>query len=431
MKRLGIIKETKNQWERRVPLNPEAVRKLVESGYPVTIQPSEIRIYKDEEYISAGAEVSEDLSRCDLIMGVKEIPIKSIIPGKPHLFFSHTIKGQDYNMPLLRYFLDTGSTLLDYEKIVDEKGRRLVFFGKFAGNAGMIDAFWAAGQRYWQEYGIKTPFLKVKQSYQYESLTQCMDELKEIGKEIARDGLPSEICPFNIFLLGYGHVSIGCQEILSVLPVEKVKPEELAELENKHAKNKLYQVIFNEEHMVERKDGGKFQLNDYFNHGDQYKSRMEEYLPWCTMYMNGIYWAGGYPVFLKNAELKKLQTGQPRLIMIGDITCDIKGSIEATQKITKPDNPVYIYNPETDQLTDGFKGAGFALCAIDNLPCEFPAEASDFFSHALMPFVGTMLNNDYTKPIEKSSLPAAIRSACIVHQGKLEADYQYLEKYLK
>lgn len=431
MKCLGIIKETKNKWERRVPLNPTAVQHLTAKGYKVQVQPSEIRIYENSDYEAAGAELTEDLSNCDLIMGVKEIPLGSIIKGKPHLFFSHTIKGQDYNMPLLQYFLDTKSTLLDYEKITNDAGRRLVFFGKFAGNAGMVDALWATGQRYLKEYGIKTPFLKVKQSYQYNSLEECLAELKEVGKEITEQGLPEEICPFNICLLGYGNVSIGCQEILASLPIEQVEPDKLASLGNEHSVNKLYLSIFREEHLVERKDGGEFSLKDYFVNGTEYKSKMEQYLPYCSMYMNGIYWAPGYPVFLKNSELAKMQADKPKLVMIGDITCDIEGSIQATRKATMPDNPVYIYNPQTDEITDGFVGNGFAVCAVDNLPCEFPREASDFFSSALEPFVEAMLENDYSQALSAGSLPAEIKKACIAHQGKLEDNFRYLEDYLK
>jgi alpha-aminoadipic semialdehyde synthase len=363
-------------------------------------------------------------------MGVKEIPIPSVIKGKPHLFFSHTIKGQDYNMPLLQHFLETGSTLIDYEKIADDNGKRLVFFGKFAGNAGMVDALWAAGQRYWQQYGIKTPLLKVKQSYQYDSLKQCLHELKAIGEEIRREGLPAEICPFNICLLGYGNVSVGCQEILSSFPIKQIQPEDLAGLEKEHDNKVLYLAVFKEKHLVERKDSGEFSLSDYFVNGSDYKSKMEEYLPYCTMYMSGIYWAPGYPVFLKNSELKKLQNEMPKMVVIGDITCDIEGSIEATRKVTMPDNPVFIYNPVTDEIIDGFKGEGFAVCAIDNLPCEFSKEASDFFSSALEPFVEAMLENDYLQPIAESTLPEEIKKACIVHKGRLEEDFDYLEMYL-
>lgn len=430
MKCLGIIKETKNKWERRVPLNPQAVKELVQKGYRVKVQPSALRIYTDSEYLKAGAQLDLNLSDCDLIMGVKEIPVKSVISGKPHLFFSHTIKGQDYNMPLLQHFLDTKSTLLDYEKIENSDGKRLVFFGKFAGNAGMVDALWAAGQRYWLEYGIKTPLLKVKQSYEYPSLQECLQELKEVGREIERDGFPTEIAPFNVFLLGYGHVAQGCKEILSVFPIEEIEPDSLFE-QKETDPHKIYLAVFKEKHLVERKDTGEFELSDYFEHGSEYKSRLEKYLEFCTMYMNAIYWAPGYPVFLKNSELKKMNDESPKMIMVGDITCDIEGSIEATRKVTMPDNPVFIYNPDSDDISDGFTGKGFAICAIDNLPCEFSKEASDFFSNALMPFVEDMLNTDYSKTLAEGGLPPQMQGACLVRQGKLQDSYKYLIEYLK
>lgn len=270
----------------------------------------------------------------------------------------------------------------------------------------------------------------MKQSYQYDSLQQCLAELKEIGKEIEKDGLPAEICPFNIYLLGYGNVSKGCQEILANFPITKIAPESLADLEINHKSNQIYLSIFQEKHLVERRDGSPFKLSDYFINGKEYKSQMEQYLPYCSIYMSGIYWAPGYPIFLKNRQLDKLPDKQPKLVMIGDITCDIEGSIEATRKVTMPDNPVFIYNPATDELTDGFKGKGFAVCAIDNLPCEFPREASDFFSSALETFVPAMLDNNFGKPIVDSSLPKEMQPAVIAHLGKLEKKYQYLNKYL-
>ena len=212
MKRLGIIKETKNKWERRVALNPKAVAELVEKGYEVVVQPSEIRTYKDSDYEAAGAILSDDLSNCDFILGVKEIPLPSLIPGIPHLFFAHVIKGQDYNMPMLQKILDDKITLLDYEKIANDEGRRLVFFGEYAGNAGMIDTLHGLGRRLKEHFGLDTPFLKVKHAYQYNSVKDAIEHLKMIGKEIEANGLPEEITPLNVFLMGYGHVSHGSQD---------------------------------------------------------------------------------------------------------------------------------------------------------------------------------------------------------------------------
>jgi len=430
MKTLGIVKETKNKWERRIPLNPSAVKELIRKGFEVTVQPSDIRIYKNEEYKAVGAKLSENLSQCDLILGVKEIPIDDIIPGKPHLFFSHVIKGQDYNMPLLQKILDEKVTLFDYEKIIDSKNRRLVFFGKFAGNAGMVDTLYGLGQRLKQHHGLVTPFLKIKQSYKYESVQDAINHLKIIGKEIEENGLPKEITPLNIFLLGYGHVAAGCREILAALPIVEIVPDKLAEHSQNYDDNKIYLSVFKEEHLVERKDGGKFSLPDYFENNSAYKTRLEEYLPYCSVYMNAIYWTPECPVFLPNSYLRKIQDKNPKLIIIGDITCDINGSVQATVKCTTPDNPIFIFNAKTNEVTDGLIGEGFADMAVDNLPCEFSKEASKYFSNALMPFMQKMLLNDYSKNIENSDLPEEIKKACIAHQGKFEPEYEYLGEYL-
>ena len=430
MKKLGIIKETKNKWERRVPLNPKAVRDLVKAGYEVVVQPSKIRIYEDMEYKAVGAILSDDLSSCDFIMGVKEIPLDKLIPGKPHLFFSHTIKGQDYNMPLLQKILNDNITLFDYEKIEDSDDKRLVFFGKFAGNAGMIDTLHGLGKRLKEQFGVETPFRKVKSSYEYESVADAVEQLKLIGKEIIENGLPKEITPLNIFLLGYGHVAQGCQEILAALPIETIEPDELEEHSQNFDDNKIYLSIFKEEHLVERKDGKEFDLYDYFLNNSVYKSRLQAYLKQCSVYMNGIYWTPECPVFLPNSYLKEIQNNNPKLLIIGDVTCDIEGSVQATKKSTWPDNPVFIYNALTDEITDGYKGEGFADMAVDNLPCEFSKEASDTFSNSLKPFVKAMLDNDYSLSIKNSTLPDELAKACITHQGKLEKEYEYLKGFL-
>jgi alpha-aminoadipic semialdehyde synthase len=147
--------------------------------------------------------------------------------------------------------------------------------------------------------------------------------------------------------------------------------------------------------------------------------------------MNAIYWNTDCPVYLKRSELAKIQGKNQKLIIIGDISCDICGSVQATLKYTTPDNPVFIFNAKTGKVTDGFIGEGFADMAVDNLPCEFSREASDYFSNALMPFMDKMLLNDYSKPVAESNLPEEIKKACIVHQGKLQPVYEYLEDFLK
>lgn len=431
MKTLGIAKETKNNWERRVPLNPSAVKELIQKGFKVIVQPSDVRIYKNKEYKTVGAKLSEDLSQCDFIIGVKEVPIDDIFPEKPYLFFSHVIKGQGYNMPLLKKILNEKVTLLDYEKIIDSKNRRLVFFGKFAGNAGMVDTLYGLGQRLKQHHGLDTPFLKIKQSYQYESVQDAIEHLKVIGKEIKENGLPKEITPLNIFLLGYGHVASGCKEILRTFSAIEINPENLEIHQKNYENNKVYFSVFKEKHLVERKDGSKFDLQHFFEHCLEYNSKFEKYLPFCSVYMNAIYWNTDCPVYLKKSELEKIQNENQKLIIIGDISCDINGSVQATLKYTTPDNPVFIFNAKTGEVTDGFIGEGFADMAVDNLPCEFAKEASDYFSDALMPFMEKMLLNDYNKHVAEFDLPEEIKKACIAHHGNLQSEYEYLEDFLK
>lgn len=427
---VGIRKETKNEYERRVPLNPIAVETLIKKGYKAVVQPSDTRIYTNDEYENTGAILSDDLSCCDLVLAVKEIPIDQIIPGIPHLFFSHTIKGQESNMPLLQSIIDTKTTLLDYEKIINKNGQRLVFFGKYAGYAGMVDTLWGAGQRLKNHNKIDSVFQNIKRAFEYESVDHAIKEIGKIGDEIRKNGLPDEITPFNIFILGYGSVASGCMDILSGLPIKEIEPDDILQQKNKYSNKHIYLTVFKEKHLVNKKDGSEFDLQDYYSNGTEYCSKMGKYLPFASIYMNAIYWAPGYPIFLNRISLKKMQSENQKLIIIGDITCDIDGSVEATVKSTEPGTPIFIYDAYTGKAKNGLIGEGFADMAVDNLPCEFARESSDTFSSSLMPFMEALLLNDYTKPIVDSILPLEIKSSCIAHQGKLEEEFSYLYRYL-
>ena len=195
---IGIRREDKNRWERRVPLIPEHVKEFKEKhGIETIIQPSQIRVYSEDEYTKAGAVVQEDLSNCPTVFAVKEIPIDFFEYGKTYIFFSHTIKGQKYNMPMLKKMMDLKCNLIDYEKIVDERGYRLVFFGRFAGLAGMIDTLWAFGRRL-NSKNIDTPFNEIKQTVHYKSLNEIKEHLEKIGKKIQQNGLPESLTPLVI-----------------------------------------------------------------------------------------------------------------------------------------------------------------------------------------------------------------------------------------
>ena len=430
---IGIRREDKNRWERRVPLIPKHVKELKEKyGVQTFLQPSEIRAFTDDEYKRVGAIIQEDLSSCSHIFAVKEIPTDFFEEGKTYVFFSHTIKGQKHNMPMLKRMLELGCTLIDYERIVDEHGRRLVFFGRFAGLAGMIDTLWAFGKRLEWE-GIETPFRKIKQTIYYEDLEEIKEHISQIGEEIENKGLPPSLTPLIVGFAGYGNVSKGAQEILDILPVEKVEPQELSTIQSKSANTTIYKVVFREEDMVEPiEKGAVFDLQDYYTHPERYRSVFEQYIPHLTILMNCIYWDSRYPRFVTKAFLKDLFTKEEKvkLRVIGDISCDINGAIEFNVKATEPDNPVYVYNPLTEKVEDGYTGKGVVVLAVDNLPCELPKESSTSFSESLWHFVPDIVGADYSADFEDIDLPPQIKKAVIVYKGELTPDYQYINKYL-
>lgn len=431
--RIGIRREDKNEWETRVPLTPDQVKQLVGKGVEVLLQPSPIRIYPDHEYRMAGAQVSEDLSSCQVVLAVKEIPLELLQQHKTYVYFSHVIKGQDYNMPMLRQLLDLGCTLFDYELITDDEGRRLVFFGRHAGLAGMIDSLWALGKRLKSE-GFETPFGQIRRAHKYNSLADAKGHITEVGRLIQRDGLPAELTPLVCGFAGYGNVSQGAQEIIDLLPCDEVLPDEVATIEDDGPqRDRLFKVVFHEEHLVRPRDLEQvFELQDYYDHPEKYESRFEQYLPYLSLLTNCIYWDPRYPRLVTKEYLKHSSADDksPKLRVIGDISCDIEGSIECTEKVTEPGEPVYVYEPSTDRVIDGWEGNGPVIMAVDNLPCELAHESSDFFGQVLLPFVPALAAADYSQPLDKLKLPPEMRRAIVVHQGKLTPDFEYLQEYL-
>lgn len=432
---IGIRREDKNKWERRVPLIPEHVRYLKNKfSIDVLLQPSGIRIFSDEEYIKAGAGIQENLSECPVIFAVKEIPPDFFQANKTYIFFSHTIKGQHHNMPMLKKMMDLKCNLIDYEKIMGEKGQRLIFFGRHAGLAGMLDTLRAFGQRLdWEN--IPNPFTHVKKTYEYESLEQAKADIVLTGEKISKEGLHEDLVALVCGFTGNGNVSHGAQEIFDLLPVMEIKPKDLKKfMEGSNFSNKfVYKVIFNEEDMVEPvNEKDRFQLQDYYKNPEKYRSVFENYIPYLALLVNGIYWDTMYPRLVTKKYLKNLfeKNALPCLKIIGDISCDIEGSIECTIKTTTPDEPVFVYNPLKDEIIDGYKGAGIVIMAVDNLPCELSREASAFFSETLKDFVPEVLKSDFSRDFESLNLPGSLKKAMIVYHGKLTPDYKYLEKYL-
>lgn len=433
MKKIGIRYEDKYVMERRVPLVPKHVKELIDKGYEFEVVRSPKRIFKDVEFEKVGANLVDEVTDSEIVLGVKEMPIAYFKENKTYIFFSHTIKGQEYNMPLLKDMMKSKINLIEYERIVDEQGRRLIFFGRFAGLAGMINSLWSLGQRY-QEFGIETPFVKIKQTHHYNSLEEAREVISKVGKEIEENGLPEQITPLTFAITGYGNVSKGAQEILGLLPVESISPVELKKIERTgdYSVKKVYKTVFKEEDLSVPKDPEqKFILQDYYDHPENYQDQFEQYIPFVSCLMNCMYWDDRYPIIVTKDYLEKLYTdGNPKLTVIGDVTCDPDGSVECTHKGTEIEDPVFVYNPTTRIPEMGFKGDGILVMAVDILPSELPREASQTFSDALIDFVPKIAKADFNKDFDHLDLPYPIKKALILHKGELTPDYEYLKEYL-
>ena len=433
-KTIGIRHEDKYEMERRTPITPRHAEKLIrDEGLDVVAQASPKRVFSDQEYKDAGTKVAQTLDECPVIFGVKEIPEKAFEKDKTYVFFSHVIKGQSYNMPMLKKMMDLGCNLIDYECIVDDQDKRLIFFGKYAGLAGMINSLWGLGQRL-KEYGYSdNPFLNVKQARHYNSLQEAKAAVSGVGRQIAEKGLPKDLQPLTIGFTGYGNVSVGAQEIANLLPTKEITPGQLLDLHKREhiPKNIIYKVIFKEEDISKHKANKEFDLQDYYRNPQDYENNFEQYIPHLTVLMNCMYWDSRYPRIVTKNYLKKLfESGRPKLTVIGDITCDPDGSIECTHKGTEIEDPVFVYDPDTGKPSMGFTGNGILVMAVDILPSELPRDSSMTFANALYPFIKPIAEADYGVEFNQLQLPPAIKKALILHQGKLTPDYKYISKYL-
>jgi len=421
------------RWERRTPLIPAHVKELAQgTGLQFIIQSSDMRAYSDDEYRKAGLLVAADLRECPVIIALKEILVDVLEKDKVYVFFTHVIKGQPANMPMLQQALDLGCTIIDYERIADDSHRRLIAFGSYAGLAGMIDTLWALGDRLAWE-GIANPFEPLTEASEYSDLAAAKVSIRAIGETIRTEGLPKSIAPLTIGIAGYGNVSKGAQEILDLLPITDIEPADL--LAGKlpaNVGNTILKVVFHEEDTVLPLVKDKaFELQEFYDHPERYRAAFERYLPLLTALVNCIYWESKYPRLVTIESARKLYAdGQPKLRVIGDISCDVAGGVEITVKATEPDNPIYVYDPETGSIRSGVEGNGPVMMAIDILPSELPRESSAYFSDILKRFVPHIATADYSVDSETLDLPAPLKRAVICHRGDLTPDYQYIEKYL-
>jgi len=428
--KIGIIGEHK-PGEGRIPLTPHQIKQLHKEnpGLTITVQPSAQRVFLDDEFASQDIPMSQDMTPANLVMAVKEIDVKDIHANQAYLYFSHTIKGQDYNMPMLQHILDTGATLLDYELIRNDKDQRLVFFGRHAGLAGMVNTLWSYGQRL-KALGVESPFLQIKQAQDYSNLEEINLSLQILGSEISRwmADKPAVV----IGVTGYGNVSGGAQEILANLPMHEMSPEELLSADLDALGGQLIKVVFKEVDMFEPIDPQTdFELQDYFDHPEKYQAKFQPYLKKMHILVNCIYWDTPYPRLVTIEEIKAHYASDKTLMVVGDITCDINGAVQFNTGSTLSPDPVYIHDINTGERMMGFKGDGPLVMAVDNLPTELPREASEAFGEALIPFVPALGACDYSEPFESLNLPSEVTRAVIAHAGKLTPNFEYIKEFMK
>jgi alpha-aminoadipic semialdehyde synthase len=327
------------------------------------------------------------------------------------------------------------TTLIDYERVMDDWNRRLIFFGRHAGLAGMINGLWALGKRLKRE-GMDNPFTQVRQARTYTDLNEVRTALEEMAGLIRQEGIPDSLHPLIIGITGYGNVSKGAQEILDLLPVQEISPHEIASLmaNPSNFSKVMYKSVFKEEHSVKPIDSqAVFDLQDYYRSGKKsYENAFTPYLDSVTLLVNCVYWDNRYPRLLTREDCKTLwQEGKkPRLRVIADISCDIQGAVECTLKSTDPGNPVYVYHPQTGEITEGFDGHGPVIMAVDILPSELPRESSVWFSHVLTGFIESLAKADFSVDFDKLDLIPELKRAVILHHGRLTPDYEYIQQFL-
>jgi len=443
---MAIRRETQSVWERRAPLGPQHVKKLVKKGIKVLVQPSNRRAYPMRMYADAGARIQEDISSASVIFGVKQVPIDCLIRDKTFCFFSHTIKAQADNMDLLDAMLEKNVRCIDYEKMEDESGKRVVAFGKYAGIAGMIDILHGLGLRL-LALGHHTPFMHIGPAHNYRNSHHARQGIRDAGYEISLDMMPKSMGPMTFVFTGSGNVSQGAQEVFQELPHEYVSPSMLQKVASHGDTNKLYACEIRRSDQFERKVGGGYNEDEFNEHPERYISNFaHKYAPYSSVIVNGIYWSPQTPRLLNIPDAKSLISpamtpwiqqspgcpGLPsRLIAICDISADPGGSIEFMNECTSIDEPFCLYDAEQNKDKVTFKGDGVLICSIDNMPTQLPREATDFFGDLLYPHVEKIVRSTASKPFdqtEQDKIGPIVSGAVITSNGKLTPNFEYISK---
>jgi len=395
--RLGILKETKIPPDRRVVLTPDQVMEVMQkfSRVEIHLEPSIIRCYDDNEYLMKGELLLNDLDKCDILMGVKEVQIDDFKENKTYIFFSHTIKQQLHNREMFREIIKKKITLLDYELFTDKKGNRLVAFGKWAGIVGTYNGLIA--------YGLRNNFYSLKRA------KDCHD-LNEVFAQLSGITLPA----IKILITGGGRVAGGAMEILNNMKIRKVDSEEF--LGNDY-QEPVYCKL-DPDNYVKHKNGRQFELQHFFEHPAEYRSVFLPYTKVTDIYIPCHFWNPRSPVFFTKEDV---QLPDFKISVIADVSCDIHGPVPSTIRSSSIAHPFYGYDPLTSDEGDPFDKKNITVMAVDNLPGELPRDSSKDFGRAIINHVFPSLFGEDTEGI--------IERATIVKNGKLTDRFLYLSNY--
>lgn len=395
--KFGIIKERKNPPDRRVVFTPEELARL-KAEHPeaqIKVESSDIRFFKNEEYAALGIEVTDDVSDCDVLFGVKEVPLDALIPNKKYFFFSHTIKKQPHNQKLLRALLEKNIDLYDHETIVDKNYKRLIGFGRYAGIVGAYNGIRA--------FGIKFELFNLAKAETLPSQAALIERLKRIT-------LP----PIKIVLTGHGKVANGAKEMLDAIKIKQVSVENyLAKIYTEPVYVQLDTLDYNK-----RIDGNPSSKEDFYANPTEYTSDFERFTKVSDILMTGHFYANEAPVILSRDMLRAADC---KIKVVADITCDVDGPIACTIKASTIADPLFGYLPATDSEVDVFHPAAIVVMSVDNLPCELPKDASEGFGEMFMEHViPAFFNGDKDGILERAK---------ITENGKLTERFQYLQDY--
>ena len=397
--KVGIVREGKIKTDSRVPLTPKQCRYLLDKDrdLQIFVQPSPDRCFSNSEYLEQGISLAENLEMCDLLLGIKEVPISMLLPNKTYLFFSHTIKKQSYNRELLRSILQQKIRLIDYECLRDENGRRVIAFGRWAGIVGGHNAILTWGRRS-REFHLKP-------------MHQCHDWAEA---QIYYQNLP--LSNIKLVVTGEGRVANGATEVLDLMKIKRVSPQAFLE---HNFKEPVYTQLTVKD-MYRKAGEASFDETHYYQHPEQYESIFEPYTHTANIMLNGIYWDKRIPVFFTKEDMKRKDF---TIQVIADVTCDIapNSSIPATIRASSIAEPIYGYDPVSEQETQPFQSHCIDVMAVDNLPNELPRDASEDFGERLISTVWAELNRTDSRMIDEGT---------IALNGDLNQPYEYLRDYV-